>query len=51
MGHLKASSEEFVGDIRFRQFAKCIIQRDFRVAVSMNFGQLVLTNIGPPSGV
>jgi hypothetical protein len=40
-----------VGDIRFRQFAKCIIKRDFRVAVSMNFGQLVLTNIGPPSGV
>jgi hypothetical protein len=42
-----ASSEESVGDIRFRQFAKCMIQRDFRdvegsEAVGFSHGQFGL---------
>ena len=42
--YIRASSEESVGDVRFRQFAKCMIQCDFRdvegsEAVGFSHGQ------------
>src|SRR6202030_3053255 len=46
-GKSYASSEESVGDVRFRQFAKCMIQRNFRdvegsEAVGFSHGQFGL---------